>query len=80
MRRVEDLGRFAWLLRRYVVPHWPAVALLLVGSALGTVLAAVFPVLMAPILDLALGFPGLSDADVEDVVAAPWKVLGQYKR
>ncbi len=55
MRRVDDLGRFAWLLRRYVAPHWPAVALLLVGSALGTVLAAVFPVLMAPILDLALG-------------------------
>jgi len=55
MRRVDDLGRFAWLLRRYVAPYWPAVALLLVGSALGTVLAAVFPVLMAPILDLALG-------------------------
>lgn len=42
--------------------------------------AAVFPVLMAPILDLALGFPGMSDADVEDVVAPLWKVLGQYKR
>ncbi len=55
MRRAEDLGRFAWLLRRYVAPHWPAVGLLLVISALGTVLAAVFPVLMAPILDLALG-------------------------
>jgi perosamine synthetase len=25
-------------------------------------------------------FPGMSDADVEDVVAALWKVLGQYKR
>jgi subfamily B ATP-binding cassette protein MsbA len=55
VRRAEDLGRFAWLLRRYVAPHWPAVGLLLVISALGTVLAAVFPVLMAPILDLALG-------------------------
>jgi ATP-binding cassette, subfamily B, bacterial MsbA len=55
MRSVDDLGRFAWLLRRYLAPHWPAVALLLIGSALGTVLAAVFPVLMAPILDLALG-------------------------
>ena len=64
MRRVEDLGRFAWLLRRYVVPHWPAVALLLVGSALGTVLAAVFPVLMAPILDLALGGSATAPARV----------------
>jgi len=25
-------------------------------------------------------FPGMSDADVEDVVAALWKVLGHYKR
>jgi ABC-type multidrug transport system fused ATPase/permease subunit len=53
--RAEDLRRFAWLVRVYVAPHWPAVALLLVGSAAATVLAAVFPVLMAPILDLALG-------------------------
>ena len=55
MSRADDLGRFGWLLRHYLLPHWPAVALLLVGSALGTVLSAVFPVLMAPILDLALG-------------------------
>jgi ATP-binding cassette, subfamily B, bacterial MsbA len=54
MRRAEDLRRFGWLLRRYVAPHWPAVLLLLVGSVVSTVLAAVFPVLMAPILDLAL--------------------------
>ena len=64
MRRVEDLGRFAWLLRRYVAPHWPALVLLLVGSALGTVLAAVFPVLMAPILDLALGGSATAPARV----------------
>ena len=55
MSRADDLGRFGWLLRHYLAPHWPVVALLLVGSALGTVLSAVFPVLMAPILDLALG-------------------------
>ncbi len=35
----------------------PAVALLLLTSYLATGLAAVFPVLMAPILDLALGSP-----------------------
>ena len=64
MRRVDDLGRFAWLLRRYVAPHWPGVVLLLVGSALGTVLAAVFPVLMAPILDLALGGSATAPARV----------------
>ena len=55
MRRVGDLGRFARLLRRYVAPHWPAVALLLLTSLLATALAALLPVVMAPILDLALG-------------------------
>jgi len=55
VRRVGDLGRFARLLRRYVAPHWPAVALLLLTSLLATALAALLPVVMAPILDLALG-------------------------
>ncbi|HXD97387.1 MAG TPA: ABC transporter ATP-binding protein [Candidatus Acidoferrum sp.] len=64
MRRATDLGRFAWLLRRYLAPHWPAVVLLLVASAIGTVLTAVFPVLMAPILDLALGGSATSPARV----------------
>ena len=64
MRRAADLRRFAWLLRRYVAPHWPAVALLLILSAVGTVLAAVFPVLMAPILDLALGGSATAPARV----------------
>ncbi len=57
MRRSEDLRRFVWLLQRYLSPYWPAVALLLLTSYLATGLAAVFPVLMAPILDLALGSP-----------------------
>jgi ABC-type multidrug transport system fused ATPase/permease subunit len=62
--RAQDFGRFAWLLRRYVAPHWPAVGLLLIGSALATVLTAAFPVLMAPILDLALGRIGTPPARV----------------
>ena len=57
MSRVQDLRRFLWLLRTYVAPHWPAVILLLVTSYLATALAALFPVLLAPILDLALGAP-----------------------
>jgi len=55
LRRPADLRRFFWLLRTYLAPHWPAVALLLVTSYLAAALAAFFPVLMAPILDLALG-------------------------
>jgi ATP-binding cassette, subfamily B, bacterial MsbA len=52
--RLGDVGRFARLLRRYLAPHWPAVSLLLLGSALSTALAALLPVVMAPILQLAL--------------------------
>ena len=55
MRRAGDLRRFASLLRSYTAPYWWAVGLLLLTSYLATALAALFPVLMAPILDLALG-------------------------
>jgi subfamily B ATP-binding cassette protein MsbA len=55
--RSDDVRRFLSLLRGYLAPHWRAVALLLVTSYLATALAALFPVLMAPILDLALGGP-----------------------
>jgi ABC-type multidrug transport system fused ATPase/permease subunit len=60
VNRARDLSRFAWLLRTYLAPHWAAVLLLVVTSYLATVLAALFPVLMAPILDLALGAPAAS--------------------
>ena len=57
MRQGGDLRQLLWLLRRYTGPHWWAVGLLLVGSYAATAIAALFPVLMAPILDLALGAP-----------------------
>ena len=57
MTVARDLRSFAGLLRRYLAPSWSAVALLVVSSYLATALAAVLPVLMAPILDLALGRP-----------------------
>jgi len=55
--RARDAQRFLWLLRTYVAPHWRAVLLLLAASYLATALATLFPMLMAPILDLALGAP-----------------------
>jgi subfamily B ATP-binding cassette protein MsbA len=54
---MSDLRRFWRLLRAYVAPHRPAVAVLVVLSLLATAVAALLPVLMAPILDLALGVP-----------------------
>jgi ABC-type multidrug transport system fused ATPase/permease subunit len=57
VRRSADLNRLRWLLRTYLAPHWRAIGLLLVTTGLATVLAALFPLLMAPILDLALGNP-----------------------
>src|SRR5262245_33290617 len=56
--RAGDLRTFLRLLRRYTSPYWWAVALLLLTSYLATALAALFPFLIAPILDLALGTPG----------------------
>src|SRR5206468_1233045 len=40
---------------RYMRPYWPKVALLIGVSYAATLLAGLLPVLMAPILDLALG-------------------------
>jgi len=57
VRRAGDLRQLLWLLRTYTAPYWWAVALLLVSSYVATAVAALFPVLMAPILDLALGAP-----------------------
>jgi ABC-type multidrug transport system fused ATPase/permease subunit len=66
---MSDLRRLAWLFRAYLKPYWPAVALLLVTSYLATALAALLPVLMAPILDLALGTP-VAAASAERVTLA----------
>jgi ATP-binding cassette, subfamily B, bacterial MsbA len=55
--RVSDVRQLLWLLRSYTAPYWYAVALLLVTSCVATAIAALFPLLMAPILDLALGGP-----------------------
>jgi subfamily B ATP-binding cassette protein MsbA len=55
--RAGDLRQLLWLIRTYTAPYWWAVALLLVTSYLATALTALFPILMAPILDLALGAP-----------------------
>jgi subfamily B ATP-binding cassette protein MsbA len=80
----RDLARFLALLRRYLAPHWPAVALLVLSSFVASALAAVLPLLMAPILDLALGRPigprggaiGLGGVTLENLGAAVFQWLG----
>jgi len=57
MRPTGDLRRFLWLLGRYLAPYWPAVTLLVALTYVAMALAALLPVLMAPLLDLALGSP-----------------------
>jgi subfamily B ATP-binding cassette protein MsbA len=52
---VTDLRRLLRLLRTYVRPHWRAVVLLLVSSYVAMLLTGLMPLIMAPILDLALG-------------------------
>jgi len=80
----HDLARFLALLRRYLVPRWPAVVLLVASSYVATALAAVLPLLMAPILDLALGRPigpregsiDLGAVTLENLGAAMFQWLG----
>ncbi len=62
MRPPGDLRRFLRLLGRYLAPYWPAVALLVALSYVGMALAALLPVLMAPLLDLALQSPATASA------------------
>ena len=82
MSKAADVRRFLGLLRGYLVPHWRMVALLLVTSYLATALAALFPVLMAPILDLALGGPagrspgGSGDLSLANLGAAFFRWIG----
>jgi subfamily B ATP-binding cassette protein MsbA len=53
----EGAPAFIRLLKTYLAPYWPAVALLLALSYVSMGLAALLPVLMAPLLDLALAPP-----------------------
>ena len=74
------------LRRRYLAPHWPAVALLVASSYVATALPALLPLLMAPILDLALGRPigprdgaiGLDGVTLETLGAAMLQWLGVH--
>ncbi|MBF0166087.1 MAG: ABC transporter ATP-binding protein [Alphaproteobacteria bacterium] len=43
------------LLRQYSKPYWKSIALTIVLSLLGTTLASLMPLVMAPILDIAMG-------------------------
>ncbi len=73
MTRASDLRRLLWLLRSYTAPYWYLVTLLIVTSYLATAVAALFPLLMAPILDLALGGTsglGGGDADQKQRIVA----------
>ena len=75
---------FGALLREYIKPHWRAVLVLLAGSYLATLLAALGPVLMAPILELALGSGDLvagapravGDLSLRNLAAALFHWLG----
>ena len=83
--RAGELGRFLRLLGRYLSPHWPAVALLVALSFLAMGLAALLPLLIAPLLDLAVGprtapaaAPGLRGLTLNDLGAAAlqWTGIG----
>jgi ATP-binding cassette, subfamily B, bacterial MsbA len=79
----RGLMEMTWLLRRHVAPYWGAVVLLLGSGLLATLLGALLPVLMAPILDLALGRAapasgriGVGAISLENLGAAFFQWLG----
>ncbi|MBA7490676.1 Vitamin B12 import ATP-binding protein BtuD [subsurface metagenome] len=55
--KLSDLRRLVYLLRRYARPYWKSIILLLLVSLVVTFLTALLPLIMAPILDTALGSP-----------------------
>jgi ABC-type multidrug transport system fused ATPase/permease subunit len=68
--RGGDLRRFCALLRTYLAPHWPAVLLLVGLSYVSVALAALMPLVMAPILELALapgGTPPAAPATLQQI-------------
>jgi len=67
VRPAGDVGSFLRLLRSYLAPYWPAVALLVALSYVSMALAALLPVLMAPLLDLALAPPAAAAPAAEPI-------------
>ena len=55
MMRLGDIRRFLRLLGRYLPPYWPAVSALVALTYVAMALTALSPLIMAPLLDLALG-------------------------
>jgi len=68
VRRSADPATFLSLLRRYLAPYWAMTALLVVVSYAAMVLTALLPLLVAPILDLALGSGHPSSTGAPEVV------------
>src|SRR5215468_7779096 len=73
---MRDIRRFLRLLGRYLTPYWPVVTLLVVLTYVAMALATLLPVIMAPLLDVALGSPPASDATRVTWSALSLKNLG----
>jgi len=54
---LSDFQRLLFLLTKYAKPFWAGILLLLVTNFAATFFTALLPLLMAPILDIALGKP-----------------------
>lgn len=52
---MSDFSRLAYLLKKYASPYWKAMIFLILANFLVAFIAALSPLIMAPILDIALG-------------------------
>ena len=55
--QLTDFQRLLYLLTKYARPYWKSTLVLLIANLVGTFLATLSPLIMAPILDIALGKP-----------------------
>lgn len=52
---MTDLKRLLYILKKYIRPYWKQLALLLTINCTAMILTAALPLIMAPILDIAMG-------------------------
>ena len=75
--------RFVQLVGKYITPYWKSIILLMAGSYVAAILLAIFPFILAAILDLALNKPmggegtiGVGDLSLSNLGAALFQWFG----
>ena len=65
--KLKDFQRLAYLMKRYAKPYWKALLLFILANLAGTIISAVMPLILAPILDLSLGKSIISTGESQKI-------------